>query len=182
MKEYSTGIFIGKFYPLHFGHISAIQTLREACEKSFVLFFYNPELDASLAEELGYEYPIDQRIKDCKSLYTKTDIQILKLEVMDSRPFPQNRDSILKEVKVTVPSGFEVQLIGGNESNFLIPHIYAKNFLLSSQYIIETENGTLESLHSSLIRKNFEYYSKYLPSVVLRRLTPKIKASLKKRA
>lgn len=169
--KYKNGIFIGKFYPLHFGHISTIKALALDCEQIYVLFFCNQENEKRLHKDSGYEYHIDDRIADCREIFKKEKaIRVLKLTVDDNRKFPENRDSILVEIKRLIKTKIDVQIFGAEEASFLAQYRYTDNYLTSSPYTVEDENGNPIILHSTLIRKNYDHYKKYIPHIIRKRI------------
>jgi HTH-type transcriptional repressor of NAD biosynthesis genes len=168
--KYKNGIFIGKFYPLHFGHISTIKTLSLRCENVYVLFYYNKKDEERLKESFDYEYNIQDRISDCKYILNDNNIHVLKLEVDDNRKFPENKESILNKIKEIIKDNLDVQIFGGEEYEIYTPYRYTQEYITSSPYMVEDENGEIVSLHASLIRKNYDYYKKYIPKIIRDRI------------
>lgn len=123
-----------------------------------------------MRQSVGYSYRIDDRVSDAKTLLENDRIHILKLDIDDQRKFPENRDSILKRLKELLPINLDVQIFGQEESDFLIPHKYADQYLVASPYTVEDENGKLVSLHSTSVRDRYQYYKKFLPKIIRTRI------------
>lgn len=168
--KYNNGIFIGKFYPLHFGHISAVKALCLSCENVYVLFYCNKKDEEKLHKSSGYKYDIEKRVEDCKNIFKEKNVHVFKLEVDDDRKFPDNRESILKKIKAIVNNSLDLQIFGCEEYEIYAPYRYADEFMVASPYTVEDEKGELVFLHATLIRNEYDYYKSHIPTIIKNRI------------
>lgn len=166
-KTYDNGIFIGKFYPMHLGHISAIMTLAYLCRLVYVFIYAEPEKEQELSNQFGRNYSAQLRLNDARKLFSGyKNIQIIKLDIPANTVFPNDHKLIRKMVEKSLGTKATLQMFGSEEKELYVPYAYAKEYYLSSAYMVEDENGELVSLHASQVRNNYDFYKKYLPSIV----------------
>lgn len=168
-KKYKSGIYIGKFFPMHLGHISVIYTLESLCESVQILFYHDEMAEKRLASELGRDYAIDMRISDAQKIFDKNrNIEIKKLDIPSGVTFPTDRLKVKDLVKKIAGNNIDLQIFGSAERELCAVNKCAENFMLASMYEIESINNEIVELHSTLVRNNYGFYKKYLCSDVRR--------------
>lgn len=166
-KPYKTGIYIGKFFPMHFGHISSVRTLASLCQTAFVFFWCEEKTEQKLMKEFGKEYFIDLRIADAQTIFKNSpNIKFVRLDISNSTTFPADYLKIKAQVEQIVGTTLEVQIFGAEERVIYEPYIYADSAILGSEYDIESETKEIISLHATSIRRNYAAYKKYLPTTI----------------
>jgi hypothetical protein len=171
-KQYKTGIYIGKFFPLHLGHISTINMINSVCEKVYVIFYNDKNAEIKLIRQAGYSYDINLRINDAKRIFeTNDDIIVTKLDIPADITFPDNYEDIKALVHALVADKIDIQIFGCDEKEIYAPYVYADEFMLGGIYAIEDKDAMIKPLHATLIRTDYDYYKKYLPSIVEQTIT-----------
>lgn len=168
MKKYKTGIYIGKFYPFHNGHLQALESLIDLCEKVFVVFNYDEKIENILKEELDYN--IDERVDDTKKILKGKNVEIIKFIQPQEFFFPKDhleiRKKIFKQLKV---QNIDLQVIGAEDEEKY------KNYTLGDQYITSTMiNIDKTILHATLIRNNYDKYKYFIHPIIRKRLDEKL--------
>jgi cytidyltransferase-like protein len=167
-KKYKTGIYIGKFCPLHFGHISLINSMLHKCEKIYVIFYNDKKIEDTIKINENFNYPIKDRIKDAKEVlaYNK-NISVIELVIPKEIKFPEHKDLIKEKIKHKINANLDVQYIGLEEEQRYKDQIYADAYECAGIYTIEDEKEIIkQALHAKDIRKNIHYYKKYLPKII----------------
>lgn len=167
MSEFEKGIFIGKFYPLHLGHIATLQALAKKCQKAFLIFYYDKKAEEKLTSQLRTAYSIDQRVRDAKEAVKEIkNVEVKCVSIPVGITFPADFQKIKKLVEEQIGGIADVQIFGAEEEAIYLPYKYTDKYLLGSPYFIEDEEGRTVPLHATAIRNNYEYYNKYLPASV----------------
>lgn len=171
-EKYKTGIYIGKFFPMHLGHVSTIDMLSSACENTFVIFYNDKKAEEKLINQAGYNYTIDLRANDAKKIFEhRSNIVIIKLDVPNDIVFPDDYEDIKIMVQNIVGDEIDIQIFGCDEEAVYAPFKYADKYMLGCIYDIENNQSKITPLHSTLIRNDYYYYKKYLPSIVEQSIT-----------
>ena len=84
MHEFKKGIFIGKFYPMHMGHLSTLRTLAEKSQEAFLIFYNDQRAEQELAAQLGINYDINQRVLDAREIVK--DIGNVSVKILTITP------------------------------------------------------------------------------------------------
>jgi hypothetical protein len=171
MAQYEKGIFIGKFYPLHEGHLATLRKLAEASNEAFLIFYNDPRAESKLAFQLGTDYDIHLRIHDAQEIVK--DIKNVAIKVLNIPPeitFPKDFLKIKSMIEEQIGGEADVQIFGAEEESIYLPFKYTDSYMLSPPYEVENEEGIIVSLHATAIRNNYPFYKKYLPAQVKRGL------------
>lgn len=169
MKTHKRGIFIGKFYPLHLGHVSSIISLADMCDEAYLVFYNDESTEHRLAEQFGHDYTIDLRVADAKeALKNISNIHVVRVDVPQTINFPDDYQVIKSLVEKQIGGAADLQIFGSEERDAYVPFKYASDYILGSMYVVETDAQELVSLHATLVRNNYAYYKDFLPSAVRR--------------
>lgn len=167
MKKYRTGIYIGKFFPFQKGHLVACKRISEYCEKTYVVFYNNIELEQKLNKQ--FEYSIDERIEDAKQILKRDNIEVIKFTPSKNLNFPNDflkiKEELFKQIKVT---NIDLQIFGQDEEETYKDYIYANKYILAPNL---HENGL--TIHANLIRNNYDKYKHLLDPIIRKRLDNK---------
>lgn len=71
IKRFRRGLVVGKFAPLHNGHVLVIETARKSCDEVIVLSYSNPEPD--IADPALREHWLSLLFPDCTRLVVTND-------------------------------------------------------------------------------------------------------------
>jgi cytidyltransferase-like protein len=166
--KYKTGIYIGKFCPLHFGHLSLINSMLHKCEKVYVIFYNDKNIEYNIKINESFDYPIEERIKDAKEILSyNQNISVMEIVIPENIKFPEDKNLIKEQIKNKIRGNLDVQYIGLEEEQKYKDHIYADKYECAGIYTIEDGKCIIqETLHASSIRKNINYYKKYLPRII----------------
>ncbi|MGE5456534.1 MAG: dephospho-CoA kinase [Ignavibacteriales bacterium] len=163
-----TGIYVGKFFPLHNGHINCINSLIKICDKVYVVFYNNPLKEAKLNQELSYS--IDERIMDAKEIFKNDNVEIVNYNVNPNLIFPKDYLKIKEEIlNVVGIEKFDIQVFGQEEEEIYKNYIYADRYIAEPLLLLPDN----KSFHATLVRNNYLKYRKYLPEIVRNRLDKK---------
>lgn len=171
MPEFEKGIFIGKFYPMHMGHLSTLRALAEKSKEAFLIFYNDERAEEKLAAQLGINYDINQRVLDAKEIVK--DIGNVTVKILTIAPevvFPADFLKIKAMVEEQINGQADVQIFGAEEESIYLPYKYTDAYLLGPYYDVENELGDTVPLHATAIRNNYTYYKKYLPAEVQKSL------------
>lgn len=171
MSKFEKGIFIGKFYPLHLGHISTLKILADNCKEVFLIFYNDKEAEEKLSKQLGIRYDINQRANDAKAIVNDFgNVKVKVLTVPSDVTFPRDFLKIKQLVEEQIHGEADVQIFGAEEEAIYLPYKYTESYLLGEPYIVKNEKGDEVPLHATAIRKNYLFYKKYLPTQVQKSL------------
>ncbi|MFI3260625.1 MAG: hypothetical protein R3Y13_02825 [bacterium] len=163
MKKYKTGIFIGKFFPFHNGHLKCLIELNKLCDTVYLILYYDHENELNLLKEFNYN--IDLRYQDIKKITENMNVKCFLYNNSKGYKFPDDflliKSAIFKLINV---KEIDLQIIGANEEAIYSKYIYA------NKYIVLKRNKVHENeLSATIIRKDFEKYKMHLPNVILNR-------------
>lgn len=164
MKQYKTGIFIGKFFPFHNGHLKCLMQLNKLCETVYLVLYYDHKKEQNLLNEMNYK--VDLRIDDIKTVTKYMNIQVFLYDNHRNYQFPKDYLLIKSEIFDSINvSEIDLQIIGENEESIYSKYIYANNYIISKREKVD-EN----ELSATIIRKDFKKYKFYLPATIFNRL------------
>lgn len=168
-KRYKTGVSIGKFFPMHLGHMSGIHTLEYFCEKVYVIFYHNKSQEERIINEWGVPYTINLRIADAQEVFKDYDnIIIVKVDIPDDLLFPDNYLDIKALVENAIGGTIDLQTFGAEERSIYEPYKYARNVVLGTIHAVETRDNKIVPLHATLIRDDYDFYKNSLSSTTQR--------------
>ena len=171
MQKFKKGIFIGKFYPLHLGHLSTLRTLAVQSQEAFLIFYNDPPAEARLATQFGINYGIESRLRDARAVVRDMgNVTVLSLSIPPGITFPRDFLKVKKMVEEQIGGVADVQIFGEEEAAIYIPYKYADTYLLGAPYEVEDEKGSTAPLHATAIRNNYSFYKKYIPPEVQKAL------------
>lgn len=168
MKKYNTGIYVGKFFPFHKGHMNTLNTISSICNNVYLVFFYNEKMEYELTKELNYS--IDERISDVKEIIKNDNIDIVKFSPSKDLSFPNDYIKIKKELLEKIGLDYiDIQIFGKDDENIYKDYIYAENYMIGDNIIIDERK-----LHATLIRENYDEYKKFLHPIIRIRIDNKL--------
>ena len=143
-----TGLIIGKYLPMHMGHVNAILKAIYMCDELFVVVIHNEEIDHEICEKDNFKYIepeirtrwITQLTKDVKN----TKIIKIKEEVLENGKldFSGNTEKIFETIGKKIDRLFHTDLNYYNhikekypKIESLIEHYDLKKFSISSTQI-----------------------------------------------
>lgn len=152
---------------MHIGHLSTLRTLSEKCNETFLIFYYDQKAEKKLADQLGVDYDIEQRIRDARQVVKDMgNVTVCKVTIPPDIRFPIDFLKIKAMVEDEIQGKADVQIFGAEEELIYLPYKYTDSYLLGAPYDVEDEFGKSSSLHATAIRKNYLFYKKYLPDQV----------------
>ena len=153
------GLFVGKFLPLHIGHINAIKKASNACDKLFVVVGDDPIKNKKLCDEAHLPF-IDLKTK---TEWVKAETKNIKNVVVvpfdesgiKSAPFgweewSEKLKELLKE---------KVDIIFGSEENYAS---YYKKYFSESKYVLQDKDRKEVNISSTKIRSDIKKYFDYI--------------------
>jgi HTH-type transcriptional repressor of NAD biosynthesis genes len=143
-----TGLIIGRYLPMHMGHVNAIMKASYMCDKLIVVIIHNQMVDREICERDNFKYIVPEirarwitwLIKDMKN------VSILPVEeevdVNGKLVFPQNTDKIFRAIGKPIHRLFHTDLNYRRlivekhpEIELLIEQYDLKKFAISSTMI-----------------------------------------------
>lgn len=168
MKKYKTGICVGKYYPLHAGHLQTVDIISKECELVYFVFYYDKEMEEKLKLELDYN--INERIEDIKKILEGRNVEIIKFDLPSNLTFPTDylkiKELLFKQIGV---SSIDLQIFGEDDLENYKDYIYADNYIAGPNIYKE---GV--ALHATLIRKEYDKYKYLLHPIIRKRLDEKL--------
>ena len=74
MKPFKTGMYGGKFLPLHKGHNFCIETASKMCDKLYVLLFYTKSIHEEIAKQSkDLDLSVEKRIEKVRQICSAYD-------------------------------------------------------------------------------------------------------------
>ena len=160
MKKIETGVFIGKFLPLHLGHVKTIFKYSKKCKKFFLILADSNERSASICTEANLPIILpEQRLVWLKKIFgDKKNIQIEKMPKGMLETFPDG----LEEWKENL-----FNITKAKEITWFVD----KNYLDISHKVFPEINfvgfdRTKINISASEIRNSISENKKYLPKEV----------------
>lgn len=171
MAIYKKGVFIGKFYPMHNGHLSTLRKLAVACDEAYLIFYHDHKAEKRLASQLGADYAIQYRLEDAKQAVQGIgNVTVNVLTIGPDMTFPKDFLKIKELVKEQIKGTVNVQIFGEEEVSVYSPYKYSDAYLLGPAYEVTDEAGVITPLHATAVRNNYPYYRAHLPTAIRTRL------------
>lgn len=168
MKKYKTGIFAGKFFPMHQGHLNCIEKMSSLCEIVYFVFYNNEISELNRLKDGVLNYPIDRRIKDAKKIFFNTNIKVINYEVNTMLYFPTDFEEVKKDLLNLIgEKEIDLQIFGEEEEEVYKNYLYAKEYITCKHCVIDID-GKKEQLRATLIRDNLTKLKDYVPDIVYR--------------
>lgn len=154
------GIFPGKFYPPHRGHLAAILKAATQCRKLYVVVSYNPRLEAGLPLPAKFRpISMNDRVRWLSiELQNFGHIKVIGMEETGVPPFPGGWPEWCALLNRTIPEPF--QAIFGSDIGYA-QEGYTTRFP-DVKYIICDENRVREHISATEIRDNPYKYWDYI--------------------
>jgi len=166
MKEYKTGIFAGKFFPLHRGHLNCIDKISSLCDTVYLVFYNNSISETKRMEEGSLNYPIDRRIEDAKKLFEGTNVKLIDYKVNTELYFPIDFEEVKKDLLNLIgEKEIDLQIFGKEEEEVYKNYVYAKKYITCEHCDAEFD-GEKVPLRATVIRKNLNKLKNYIPDLV----------------
>jgi HTH-type transcriptional regulator, transcriptional repressor of NAD biosynthesis genes len=154
---YKVGVFPGKFFPPHRGHLNAIIHAATQCEKLYVVVSDNPDIARRVCEECSIkELPLHLRARwMAQELKAFDHIKVVILDETGIPSYPDGTVPWSKKLLETIPEKFNA--IFGGELEYR--ETYMKNFPEDINYVIYDYNRSRYHLSGTKVRDNpFKYW------------------------
>lgn len=105
MTKTKYGVVVGKFYPLHLGHVNMIQTASSLCDKLIVVLSVSDEQDKRLFEDsnMKVELTHNDRLRTLKqTFYMQDTITCIKVDESSVPSYPNGWEAWSRLVKDAV--------------------------------------------------------------------------------
>lgn len=149
------GAFVGKFYPPHIGHLSAIDYACTKLDIVYVIISKNQERENQIRELSSFEIIPAELIKQWFEEYYKNNTKV-KVEIFDEKgllPYPKDQDKWAKRFKAQFPF-INVKIADESYKDFNKKYFPEYDFLAIDRNKID--------IHSSYFRKNPQKYINFL--------------------
>lgn len=148
---YKVGVFPGKFFPPHRGHINAVIHAATQCEKLYVVVSDNPEIARQKCLQAGIkEIPLSLRARwMAKELKNFDHIKVLILNESGIPEYPEGTVPWSKKLLETIPEKFDALFGGEKEYEFT----YMKNFP-GVDYVLYDYDRSRYHMSGTKIRNN----------------------------
>lgn len=151
------GVFPGKFYPPHRGHLAAIMTAATMCETLYVVVSHNEQEETRLTKNIK-PIPLKTRMKWLSQEFQGlSHIKIVGLDESNIPVFPNGWAEWAELLRSTVPVPFDA--IYGNEESYRKNH---EKFFPGVEYITFDVNRKEFLISATEIRSNPLKYWDYL--------------------
>lgn len=149
------GAFIGKFYPPHIGHLSAIDYSLTQCDKVYIVISKNKIRNSNiLAQNNFLELDADLIQKWFEKHYkNNSKIKVEVFDETDLRPYPLDRDKWAERFKAQFPN-VNVKIADESYREYNQKYFPDYEFLPIDRDLID--------IHSSYIRDNPNKYFEYI--------------------
>lgn len=150
-KKYKVGMYGGKFFPLHKGHVYCIQKACELCEKVYVLLFINSESELNAAKtapkmkELTPEYRINALKKVVNSIPNAEMKVIDTLHCKNS----DGTEDWSKERPLVIEACGKFDAVFGSEPSYA--DYFAKAYPYADYVILDTDRKSVP-ISATMIR------------------------------
>ena len=149
------GAFVGKFYPPHIGHLSAIDYALTKCDIVYIIISKNNIRNNSIKKDAKFEIIDAKLIKSWFVEHYKNNKRV-KVEIFDEsgfKPYPQDRDKWADKFKKQFPFvNVKIADIGYKEYN---------DKYFPEYEFLEIDRDKI-NIHSSHLRENMKKYYKFL--------------------
>lgn len=166
MKKYKTGIFAGKFFPLHKGHLNCIDKISSLCETIYLVFYNNSISELKRMEEKEINYPIEKRVEYAKKLFDGTNVKVINYKVNTNLYFPTDFSEVKKDLLNLIGlEEIDLQIFGEDEEKIYKNFLYAKEYITCEHFKIQI-NGEEIKLSATRIRKDIAKLKEYMPDII----------------
>lgn len=180
MKEY--GIVVGKFYPLHIGHVNLIQRASTLCKKVIVIVSHHEARDQALYLDSNLKRPLTGKDKLAivqKTFQNQRDLIIpILVDESDVPSYPNGwqpwsdlvKESIANHRKVPKDFSFDKAVFFINEDSDV--EGYKKYF--GSDVVLLDQNRSEVNISATKVRNDPYKYWDFIPRASRELLVPKI--------
>lgn len=126
------GVFFGKLYPPHRGHLNAIINASTQCQKLYVIISYHEKLERKLAEEVGIQ-PIPIALRKQWLAQELIDMEHIKVKVLDESnisEYPNGWKQWTELMKVTVGENIDEFFVGEEEYLQQLPKYFPNSHII----------------------------------------------------
>jgi len=157
---YKTGVFPGKFFPPHRGHLHAAINAATQCEKLYVVVSDNMDIADQKCKECGIRpLPLEQRARwMAQELKGIEHIQVLMLNEDGIPPYPEGTKLWSKKLVEVMPEKFDA--IFGGEPEY--QETYMQNFPKDVKYVLYDYSRTRYPICGTIVRDNPLQYWDYI--------------------
>ncbi len=168
MQKYNNGIYLGKFFPFHEGHLKTLDVICEVCDKVYLVFFWTKDSEKLLSDI--FDYSLNERISDVRKIFGNRNVEIIKYNPGKLK-FPNDFLEIKSELlKILGEKSIDIQIFGKDDETLYKDYIYADNYIIGKNIEVDGVN-----LHANLIRCDYDKYKNFLHPIVRKRLDEKLK-------
>jgi len=154
-----TGLFVGKFLPLHLGHLNAIKKASLNCDKLFVVVGDDPIKNKKLCDEAHLPF-IDLKTKtEWVKLETKDlkNVIVLPFDESGIKSSPFGWEDWSKKLKEILKE--KIDIIFGSEEDYAP---YYKIYFPESEYVLQDKSRKEVNISSTKIRSDIKKYFDYI--------------------
>lgn len=164
MKQKTIGVIIGKFLPIHNGHLYLINKSATQVDKLYVIVDEHPESDRKKCEEAGIKYPdLLTRTKWMTSIYKDTPhIEVVAMSEEGIPTYPDGWQAWSDKVRETVGEPFTHIFTSDAEYK----DGYAKYFPEVTAVFYDNDRKSTNGISATKVRNNIYKYWASMPSVV----------------
>jgi HTH-type transcriptional repressor of NAD biosynthesis genes len=157
-----TGVIIGKFLPLHLGHVNFINRSSTKTDKLVVVVCHSSR-DKKMCEEYGIpEITVKDRLRWLHTIYQDIPhIEIRSLDESSIPAYPDGWKEFVGLLKETVPE--KIDFVYSGEPSY---DSFFKELLPEAEHILIDPERTGYNISGTQIRKNPYKNWEYLPAVV----------------
>ena len=157
-----TGVIIGKFLPLHLGHVNFINRSSTKTDKLIVVVCHSSR-DKKLCEEYGIpEITVKDRLRWLHTIYQDLGhIEIRSLDESEIPAYPHGWKEFTGLLKKTVPE--KIDFIFSGEPSY---DSFFKELLPEAEHVLIDPERTEHKISGTQIRENPYKNWEYLPAVV----------------
>lgn len=155
---YKTGVFTGKFMPLHKGHIRSVKIASKQVEKLYVVVCHNQDYMKSECEK--YHLPdmsMELRVKWVKNAFKRLkNVEVVSIDQTKIEPFPKGIEDFSKKLKELV--GKKIDVFFGGEKNY---QDFAKKSFGAEYVLIDPERKKVP-ISATMIRHDLKKNHRFL--------------------
>lgn len=179
VKDYpgkTIGLYGGKFFPFHKGHLESIMQAQSMVDVLFVVVGFDPEYDKLLCEGTKFKH-VDERVRErwiTEELRDFPNIRVLAHYEKRCDDYMTN-PLVAEAYKELLPKiGGKVDLVFSSESEY---EEYFEKYLPMAKHVVLDEDRSTYPISATQIRENGVFHEdswKYLPKAVQKYYTKRI--------